>query len=372
MSEVAVWMAISPNLTTAQTKSLVIHKVAGLFPMIAEAEYAQLKEDIRANYAQGGPGVLEPAWVWREPGRKFVWLIDGRNRRRAATELKIPLPVREWHGDGSLVLFIMSLNFHRRQLSTKQRILVAARATPMLEEEARKRQAHGQTAPGRTLGANLHQAFDGVNGRATAQAAQMAGVSKRSVCYAKAVLTKAPKRIAAAVKEERVSVSDANRIAHLPADKQLAALKKVEAKAARTLAEAVAEDDREAAVKKGTARLRQAHVLFGKLGEPATAVTFAVQVAISLAEKLSEPPPEGEAMPSKTRKQVHTAKQAQSARPSKKTPPVWVFGVPGYGQHTAAAFTKSEARSEIKRKLGLERLPPGTVCMRQRKAEKVA
>lgn len=362
MSEVAV-------LTTAQTKSLVIHKVAGLFPMIAEAEYAQLKEDIRANHAQGGPGVLEPAWVWREPGRKFVWLIDGRNRRRAATELKIPLPVREWHGDGSLVLFIMSLNFHRRQLSTKQRILVAARATPMLEEEARKRQAHGQTAPGRTLSANLREAS---NGKASAQAAQLAGVSSRSVEHAKRVLTKSPKRIAAAVKEERVSVSDANRIAHLPADKQLAALKKVEAKAARTLAEAVAEDDREAAVKKGTAKLRQAHVLFGKLGEPATAVTFAVQVAISLAEKLSEPPPEGEAMPSKTRKQVHTAKQAQSARPSKKTPPVWVFGVPGYGQHTAAAFTKSEARSEIKRKLGLERLPPGTVCMRQRKAEKVA
>jgi hypothetical protein len=277
------------TLTPAQAKNLVVHKVAGLFPMIADAEFAQLREDIRANHEKGGPGVLEPVWIWREPGRKFVWLIDGRNRRRCAAELKIPLPVREWQGgDGSLVLFIMSLNFHRRQLSTKQRILVAARATPMLEEEARQRQAHGQTAPGRTLSVKSGEALNGTNGKASEHAAKLAGVSASSVERAKRVLTKSPKKIATAVKEERVSVSDANRIAHLPADKQLAALKKVEAKAARTLAEALAEDDREVAVTKGTAKLRQARQLFDALeGTKACAVVRAINKALALAEALA-------------------------------------------------------------------------------------
>ena len=265
-------------LNPQETGRLKIHATANLLPWISGVEYTEFKRDIAEN------GVHDPAWVWQEPGKDFCWLVDGRNRRRACMELNRPLPVRHWDGAGSLALFVASLNFHRRMLSTRERIQFAAALAQELEAEARQRQAHGQTAPGRTLSAKLHEA----SGKSTEQAARVAGVSTRSVATAKAVREQSPRKIAKTVKAGKVSTSDAMRIVGLPEKKQLEALKKVESKAARTLAQAAIEDDLEAACTRGSAKLRAARKLFDRLdGTVAREVVAAIDVALRLAESLT-------------------------------------------------------------------------------------
>lgn len=264
-------------LTAKQTHRLRIHPVANFLPWIVGPERAEFKRDVAAR------GILDPAWVWQEPGKDFLWLIDGRNRRAIALELGIDLPVRHWDGEGSLALFIASLNFHRRMLSARQRLQFAAALKRELEAEARRRQAHGQTGPGRTLSANWREA----SGKAAEQAAQIVGVGVRSVERADAMNKKASNKIRLALKSEQVSVSDVERVINMPVAKQLAALKKVQAKAAKTLAEAAAGDDLAAARTSGVAKLRAARKLFDRLdGKRGRAVVAAIDRAVELATAL--------------------------------------------------------------------------------------
>lgn len=253
--------------------SLLVHPVANLFPMISEAEFLQLREDIRVH------GLREPLWVWRDTEHGKEYLIDGRNRRRACLDLGIEPAVRYWNGAGSLVEFAMSLNFHRRMLSASQRAMVAAKSLPLLEAEAKKRQG------ARTdLGAKLPTSG---KGRAAEQASRSANVSRRSVQDAKKVIDKTHRKITRAVEKGTVAVADAVKIADLPEAQQLEALRRVEAKAAKTLAEVVKKDDTEAALKKGTASLRKARGLFDKLeGKAARAVVAAIDRALTLAADL--------------------------------------------------------------------------------------
>ena len=104
------------------------HAVANIFPLLEGEEFAGLVEDIRQN------GQIEPIWTYQ--GK----IIDGRNRYRACKELGIEPKLRAWSGQGSLVQFVLSLNLHRRHLSSSQKAVVAVDILPMLEEEAKERQ----------------------------------------------------------------------------------------------------------------------------------------------------------------------------------------------------------------------------------------
>jgi hypothetical protein len=79
---------------------------------------------------------------------------------------------------------------------------------PFYEEEARQQQAHGSTSPGRTLGADRHQAFRAP--RASEHAAKVVGSSGRSVAKAKRVETKAPD-LAEKVKTGELSLDKADK-----------------------------------------------------------------------------------------------------------------------------------------------------------------
>lgn len=267
-------------LSVKESERLRIHSVANLFPMIAEEEYAQLKEDVRCH------GVREPVWVWQESNRDFLWLVDGRNRRRCCLDLGLSLPVRHWDGDGSLVEFVMSLNFHRRMLKASQRAIIAAKALPLLEAEAKKRQEASRAKPGQQVGQAPVNLPAPAKGDARDKAAKLANVSGKSVSDAKRVLNKAHRKVVLAVQDGTASVSDAKRIADLPEAEQLEALKAVRAKAAKTLAAAVVEDDREV-VKKGVALLERAKRMFDRLeGLDARKVVEAIRDAVRLAERL--------------------------------------------------------------------------------------
>ena len=116
------------------------HPAANYFPMMGKDDYARLLADIRAN------GVREPILLHRD-GR----IIDGRNRAKASAELGITPPTETWTGtDEQILPHVVSLNLMRRHLSVGQIADIAAQVLPELEEQARKRQAHGTTAPGKT------------------------------------------------------------------------------------------------------------------------------------------------------------------------------------------------------------------------------
>jgi ParB-like chromosome segregation protein Spo0J len=144
---------------------------------MAPDEYSALKADIAAH------GLREPIWVYQGQ------IIDGRNRYRACRELGIDPPTREWDGNGSLVRFVLSLNLHRRHLSSSQRAALAADIEPMLAAEAKERQRqHGKTAPGRnaeTLTQKVEQVSDRNKRSAAAQAATLTGTNRQYVSDAK-------------------------------------------------------------------------------------------------------------------------------------------------------------------------------------------
>ncbi|MCP4142521.1 MAG: hypothetical protein GY755_19965 [Chloroflexi bacterium] len=99
------------------------HEVANIFPMMSGEEFDNLCRDIAAN------GQHEPIWTYDEK------IIDGRNRYNACLEIGINPEFRQWDGNGSLVSFVLSLNLHRRHLTSGQRAAVATDVLPMLEKE---------------------------------------------------------------------------------------------------------------------------------------------------------------------------------------------------------------------------------------------
>lgn len=106
-----------------------IHEVCAVFPMMTTEEFGGLKADIAAH------GQREP--IWTHEGR----VIDGRNRLKACQELGIDPVVREWDGNGSLVEFVVSLNFHRRHLTSGQKAACGVDVEAQLAVEA-KAQKH--------------------------------------------------------------------------------------------------------------------------------------------------------------------------------------------------------------------------------------
>lgn len=175
---------------------LDFHPAANIFPMLRGEEYEALKADIAAN------GQREPIWLHPD-GR----ILDGRNRYVACCDLGIQPKTRRWDGQGGEVAFVVSLNLARRHLTASQRAALAVDVLPMLEEEARERQAHGQTAPGKTVPEIIPEAS---KGEARDHAAEMFNTNGRYVQDAKSIATAAPE-LFEAVKTGEMTIPQAKR-----------------------------------------------------------------------------------------------------------------------------------------------------------------
>lgn len=174
------------------------HPAANLFPLITGEDFEALKADIRAN------GQLEPIWTYQGQ------ILDGRNRYRACVDLGLEPLTREWNGEGSLVQFVLSLNLHRRHLSSSQRAVVALEVLPMLEEEARARQsAAGGDNRDKALDKLFYQAVER-GPQSIDTAAQLVGTNRQYVSDAKAIATKAPELLEQ-VKEGTLTLPEAKR-----------------------------------------------------------------------------------------------------------------------------------------------------------------
>lgn len=89
------------------------HPYADLFPMMSDAEFAALKDDIAAN------GLRDPIIIYND------CILDGRNRFKACRELGVK-PIMQGFFGKDAVAFVISKNLHRRHLDEQQRALVAA------------------------------------------------------------------------------------------------------------------------------------------------------------------------------------------------------------------------------------------------------
>lgn len=175
-----------------QEEARPYHDVANLFPLMTGTEFADLKADIAAY------GQREPIWLHPD-GR----IVDGRNRHRACVELGISPRFQTWHGDGSLVAFVVSLNLHRRHLTESQRAMIAAKLANL-----------------EVGNPNFGNSANMQNRVSQSQAADLLQVSPRSVANARTVYTDGAPELVAAVERGDVAVSAAAEVAALPEEWQ--------------------------------------------------------------------------------------------------------------------------------------------------------
>jgi ParB-like nuclease domain len=104
---------------------LEVHPVAGLFPMLADDELAELAADIKER------GLLQPIMLDAE-GR----ILDGRNRYEACQKADIKPAFETYAGDDAIG-YALSVNINRRHLSKGQRAMATAMAYPEPEKGGR-------------------------------------------------------------------------------------------------------------------------------------------------------------------------------------------------------------------------------------------
>jgi ParB-like chromosome segregation protein Spo0J len=144
------------------------HPASNLFPLMEGPDYTALVEDIRSN------GLLMGIWLHPDGS-----ILDGRNRYRACLDAGVDPEYRTWDGSGTATGFVLSLNLHRRQLTTSQRAMIAARLTNL--------------SKGRPP---LNKSVDSFNPVTIDDAATALDVSRASIIRANRVLEQAPDLVA--------------------------------------------------------------------------------------------------------------------------------------------------------------------------------
>ena len=170
------------DIVLAEWHDLPFHPVANILPLIDGAEFDALVADIRRN------GLLEPIWLHATEDS----IVDGRNRYRACIACGATPRFRRWDGNGSLVGFVLSLNVHRRQLTSSQRAAVAVDALPMLEAEgegtAAQNSMQNADSPLPKIWVTVTPpTTTATTATAAAQAAKMVGTNRTYVARAKAL-----------------------------------------------------------------------------------------------------------------------------------------------------------------------------------------
>jgi Homeodomain-like domain len=176
----------SDTTTTITDTELSAHPLANLFPLMNEADFTALRDDI------AGQGLLEPLWLYEGQ------ILDGRNRYNACKALGIQPQVRTYQGNDPLG-FVLSMNLVRRHLNESQRALVAADVATMRQGERTDLEPS----------ANLQKVSQ-------AKASALFNISTRSVSDAKRVKAEAQPEIIKAVRDGHLAVSAAAKLAAEP------------------------------------------------------------------------------------------------------------------------------------------------------------
>lgn len=203
--------ALLPSETNRTRYGYKPHPAAELFPMMDGQAFKELCADIH-QHGLRHPIVLHEGMV-----------LDGRNRLKACEVTGVPARFTPYEGYTSPTAYVLSANLYRRHLDTSQRGMLAARAKPLFEEEARKRQialAGTRKGQGEHLPPNLAEG----QGDSRDLAATVANVSHGIVDAGSKVLASGTPELVAAVDRGEVKVSAAAEVATLPPEEQRAAV----------------------------------------------------------------------------------------------------------------------------------------------------
>lgn len=177
------------------------HDVANIFSLMSGEEFEALKADIAQH------GLRESIWLHPDGS-----IVDGRNRHRACIETNTTPTFRTWDGNGSLVAFVVSMNLHRRHLTSSQRAMAAQDILPMLEAEAKQRQANSNDyrRDNGNTDVSVPQNFAEPIGEARDHAAALFGTNRQYVSDAKRIAQASPE-LAEKVRAGDVSIAQAKR-----------------------------------------------------------------------------------------------------------------------------------------------------------------
>ena len=174
-----------------------------LLPPLSEDEFQGLEADLKRN-----GGCREPVIIGSPSG----YLLDGHNRLKICQTygLELGIPFEQEIEDGAdEKVWILHNQLGRRNLDASQKGMLAAREKGLrkqFENEARERQAHGQTAPGKTLVQNPAQAFQP---RSREKLAKVYGISHFTVDKAAQVFESGNSDLIAAVDTGKMAVQNA-------------------------------------------------------------------------------------------------------------------------------------------------------------------
>lgn len=106
--------------------TLTPHPYAACYPLVSGLLEETLYDSIKIN------GLRQPIVLWRDEARARTWIIDGRNRYRALTQLQGGIKAdqvlwRSYENDEEVRLAVLDYNENRRQMSTAQKSVVAGR-----------------------------------------------------------------------------------------------------------------------------------------------------------------------------------------------------------------------------------------------------
>lgn len=174
------------------------HPYAKLFPMLGDDELHALAEDIRVN------GLKVPITIDAKDR-----IIDGRNREEACVIAGVTPVYEPFVGtDAEVLKLVISLNVHRRHLTESQRAMVAAEVANLGDGQRRPSKKGGSIDLPLSAGVSIPEAAEALN------------VSEPSVKRARKVKERGVPELAEAVVAGDIAVSNAAKIADMPAEKQ--------------------------------------------------------------------------------------------------------------------------------------------------------
>lgn len=174
---------------------LETHPYADAFPMLSGVEFERFRDDIKATSL-----LDDKLYLYKGT------LLDGRNRLRACIALGIEPTFVHYDGDDPLG-FVMSRNFHRRNMNESQRAIVASKLATLPPGRQRK---GGKPA-----------------GLSTAAAAAALNVGERTVRDAKHVVEHTAPAVVEAIERGDITLATARELAELELAEQPEALQRV-------------------------------------------------------------------------------------------------------------------------------------------------
>jgi ParB-like chromosome segregation protein Spo0J len=184
------------------------HPIADAFPLLQGAAFERFLQDIKDNK-------LQEDELWLHDGK----ILDGRNRYRACLELGMKPTFKKYDGEDPIA-FVLSRNFHRRQMNESQRAIVACRLAWMKPGRPKARKPAGF----------LTQAAAGA----------LFNVGERTIQDAKVVLDQCAPPVIAAVDRGELTIATALVLAKEPKERQAelldAAMKEADTRRGRSAA----------------------------------------------------------------------------------------------------------------------------------------